>query len=43
MKGMQCFCSTETSPVYGAAGERTLQVSFILKGGSFDIGPYLKF
>jgi hypothetical protein len=29
--------------VYGAAGEIKMQISFILKGGGFDIGPYLKF
>lgn len=29
--------------IYGAAGDMKVQASFILKGGPFDIGPYLKF
>jgi hypothetical protein len=34
---------TFPSAIHGAAGEMALQAAFILKGGSFDIGPYLKF
>jgi hypothetical protein len=34
---------TFPTAVYGAAGDLKLQISFILKGGDFDIGPYLKF
>ena len=34
---------TFPTAIYGAAGDIKIQVSFILKGGSFDVGPYLKF
>lgn len=34
---------TFPTAIYGAAGDMKIQVSFILKGGSFDVGPYLKF
>jgi hypothetical protein len=35
--------ATFPQSVYGAAGPMKMQISFILKGGAFDIGPYLKF